>query len=1844
MEKRLLQCVSLILVGALAADPTLAAFVPSSATLGRSSNLPHKSVERFSLEALSLLPLSEMHFPFRPFRSFSNRLKGEKAVWVAGAAISVSVIALLWHFGITVRQGLTGAPGIFFVVATFFSDTPPGSPSNHSNSPSIVRAALQAASEIYGKRQTATGSDDLLFCDAVAKEYLRLTQMANLKPEPYTWAAIYFSLATDQELKDSNKLQSNEKTNLLALAQRINHASHISYTPPEDIFDESSNPLLYQMGQILQATSSVHEVMSIIALRMVTLRALAKNTAERRSEFDAERIDHLYRELREVYGPLMYFQAMPSVFHAIQSEATYLRNPEENQSYEDLIQKTLGISRRTADKYLAEKVGHIQESLAPLKCRAAYTPVKSAGSLKRKLHSKPKAYTDLGFVQDFFRFSVVLDHPEQLEAVVEILKAHFLGVHSRLELKKAPGLQWHDITFTGDVHGKPQSHEVHIFLREADFFKFHYGPSGWASYDIYQMTGKRPQPVLYDVRENDPEGNFLRMKETLSPWTYFSRLIKVRKGRPSLLMPDRVPRFEIRRGNVADMAAVSRKILKTIGAVPYTCTFDIRSGIEFLKGRKPVTLDYVIHPGDVIEPIMVKAPVDPDPRSLEQMENTAGHLQTLVFVHEKLGRARDLKSFGTLRLRISLLRKLRLSEDLPWEINDAYTKHVLQPVAQREQFTSPKMLLAALAVHPGGIPDGYVDHRQDRLLKILMEQTRQYGAGLLEDTPFPNEPASVSGVLHELSTNAAIDVTDIAVLQLAMGMGKISTQQVLDAASQTLEDSIPTSVRPSALQPDSHTGPAYVKIEPPIVTVTDAGYAIDIKTDADLNQPGIFATFAPLITRHHSRLMNGTRSLREKTAHLRLVIRKTRKLNLELLKEDLVKTRILRRAPSPSKKRLFNVHIKVKDSGPVFDSFVQQVDRALPDAYFTWAALDSDAKLQNVLWLNFTLAIPETPGAASSDQDLPLRNFLETWRNDERLAPLIGPIQIHRTYASRATAARCLQLVKDKLQSINQEEAYRASLTIQHILQFATRVFGNLRKEAKEDQVSLEDSDGEFDRDDGDPNEVDEEVVKAFAKSLELGERFHSYRSGNQIVHQRRENGERYFTHPLAVTIETISAGFREPASWISGGSLHDSPEDGPENRWREDHPGQEPPSDDRDPRMNQYQEDLASYRAKLLSQIQNQAEFRDFEHSLMYMLRFMTNYGDVSELAGRGGIANTGAKLLDMTHNLQDVFTTYNRTEATQQIAKRVRGGLRLAAWETAIKNRPYRYPRRKFLRILMTQSNQLTDKEFTEPYFSRKEDPIKNRATVAAEMANTIDQYLAWAERNPDILPNDVRPEEWDKFMNRLGSLRDQLTPSIHSDGTRTARLPRHLWDDLKGRLEAAHQLGKLSDKAFQKIVGKSQGIARVTPVGTIEILSDAIPYLVDVLNHHIGRTRDHPFTPATVGRYLEALEERHLQTRAAPAVIVEAISRLKDPALYRGSPRIPNYDRLKHYFANNYGREFQDDALFVDELLSVFAADPRHLGQAVRVMENPDEPATSQIDLPPAVSAVLIELGQSLNAATVSPRKRRTLMPLPGKDPFAEDSYDSVLAKSDASLGPAPFQELIQEQIRLKGRVVYADVSPGYRFALRQARKLFGTDLVTYGVDLRDWFTADILPSAELQKKYQSLLGPDILDPAYDSRLVMETMETAKLPEPADLISFVYSLDYSGDPLAAIANFYNQLNPQGGQLVAAVNIHTLLGPPLQKASFVDIWVDLLRQGGIAARLTPDKEWLFLQRSDSRRLIFNFEPDVVRRSNSGKTFVVYRRTNTSAPPVELRDAAAPLRSEGTRKTRSNRLLFTSA
>lgn len=146
-------------------------------------------------------------------------------------------------------------------------------------------------------------------------------------------------------------------------------------------------------------------------------------------------------------------------------------------------------------------------------------------------------------------------------------------------------------------------------------------------------------------------------------------------------------------------------------------------------------------------------------------------------------------------------------------------------------------------------------------------------------------------------------------------------------------------------------------------------------------------------------------------------------------------------------------------------------------------------------------------------------------------------------------------------------------------------------------------------------------------------------------------------------------------------------------------------------------------------------------------------------------------------------------------------------------------------------------------------------------------------------------------------------------------------------------------------------------------------------------------------------------------------------------------------------------------------------------------------------------------------------------------------SDFVRSPDSHQPVTIESVIDDLYasNLQQPISWVDMGGGRGLALREAvcKPQLQGKLRTANVDLFDWGLTDITPE---ETDYLLTINQNMLDPASAPAFIHANAETVTLPQPANLITSTETIQYLHNPLAAIANWYNQLADNGLLMISA------------------------------------------------------------------------------------------------------------
>lgn len=117
-------------------------------------------------------------------------------------------------------------------------------------------------------------------------------------------------------------------------------------------------------------------------------------------------------------------------------------------------------------------------------------------------------------------------------------------------------------------------------------------------------------------------------------------------------------------------------------------------------------------------------------------------------------------------------------------------------------------------------------------------------------------------------------------------------------------------------------------------------------------------------------------------------------------------------------------------------------------------------------------------------------------------------------------------------------------------------------------------------------------------------------------------------------------------------------------------------------------------------------------------------------------------------------------------------------------------------------------------------------------------------------------------------------------------------------------------------------------------------------------------------------------------------------------------------------------------------------------------------------------------------------------------------------------------------------WVDMGGGRGLALRQLALKVGSpeNLITTNVDL---FNMGVVGLSRQKRAQLEEETPGVTSETVAPRFIRADIQTVELPEPANVITAVETMQYLNDPLAAISNWYNQLAAGGSLIISAEHV---------------------------------------------------------------------------------------------------------
>ncbi|HLD29486.1 MAG TPA: hypothetical protein VJC03_04025, partial [bacterium] len=274
-------------------------------------------------------------------------------------------------------------------------------------------------------------------------------------------------------------------------------------------------------------------------------------------------------------------------------------------------------------------------------------------------------------------------------------------------------------------------------------------------------------------------------------------------------------------------------------------------------------------------------------------------------------------------------------------------------------------------------------------------------------------------------------------------------------------------------------------------------------------------------------------------------------------------------------------------------------------------------------------------------------------------------------------------------------------------------------------------------------------------------------------------------------------------------------------------------------------------------------------------------------------------------------------------------------------------------------TQGHQEIEK------FEAKEDRISIKMKYPGRNEGSLKIWLPSAQSlsadDAGVKVSYVGEGLWDvklSFVEKMDiALNLHASAAPQEKSSKLSHLPLYLWRAFREKLENARKAEEISPEVYARIAENGLGIARLDEKGRVVIEKEALPYMLEALNEN--RTRGEPLAEKDIVRYLSFHENIHRQIHENPVFLKELEklkSALKDPLIYKGGS-IADYQELKQYFVNNYGKEYVSGDIFAEELAVVYLTEKLMLGQPVRLVKDPAKAKVRRI-LPGKVGALIEE----------------------------------------------------------------------------------------------------------------------------------------------------------------------------------------------------------------------------------------------------------------------------------------------
>ncbi len=223
--------------------------------------------------------------------------------------------------------------------------------------------------------------------------------------------------------------------------------------------------------------------------------------------------------------------------------------------------------------------------------------------------------------------------------------------------------------------------------------------------------------------------------------------------------------------------------------------------------------------------------------------------------------------------------------------------------------------------------------------------------------------------------------------------------------------------------------------------------------------------------------------------------------------------------------------------------------------------------------------------------------------------------------------------------------------------------------------------------------------------------------------------------------------------------------------------------------------------------------------------------------------------------------------------------------------------------------------------------------------------------------------------------------------------------------------------------------------------------------------------------------------------------------------------------------------------------------------------------------------------------------------------------------------PISGLIEDEIQSKGRIVLADIGPGHQIALMQAKHMFGDNITTLAVDVKDHLD-------EMQPDYISRIGAKLgmeLNQAHRPEFILAPMRSVKFAEPPNIILAIRSLPYEEDPMLGFENLYNQLELDGVFVARYYPDQLQSFDPYKNSETQESdWLfRVLTELGAKELISGvfDPGYVYIRKNSDKKIRINLERDETRRrvhrTHHSRVHGDYKITDAHAELVTIVDSS---------------------